>query len=50
MCFFFKGGKIIVVHGFEKKRQDLPKKEKDIAKKRMKNYLDRVSGGKYYEK
>lgn len=49
LCFFFRGGKVIVTNSFEKKQDKLPKPEKNRALERMKNYTERVKEGKYYE-
>jgi phage-related protein len=49
LSFFFAGKKIVVTNGFRKKGQKLPKKEKDLALKRMENYDSRVNNGDYYE-
>ena len=50
LSFFYAGKKIVVTNGFRKKVQKLPKKEKTLALKRMKNYDSRVKKGDYYEK
>ena len=39
--FFRKGRKIILLHGFIKKKQKTPLKELSIAKERMKDYTKR---------
>ena len=49
LSFFYAGKKIVVTNGFRKKVQKLPKKEKTLALKRMKNYDSRVKKGDYYE-
>jgi len=49
LSFFFVGKKIVVTNGFRKKAQKLPKKEKDLALKRMGSYYSRVKNGDYYE-
>ena len=49
LSFFFTGKKIVVTNGFRKKDQKLPKKEKNLALKRMENYDSRVNNGDYYE-
>lgn len=46
MCFFFIGKKIIVTNGFEKKKDELPKKEKEQAKKYKEDYEERFKLGK----
>ena len=50
LSFFYAGKKIVVTNGFRKKAQKLPKKEKDLALKRMKSYNSRVTNGDYYER
>ena len=42
LCFFFKGGKIIITNGFEKKTEKLPTREKAKALKYMKEYIVRL--------
>ena len=49
LSFFYSGKKIVVTNGFCKKTQKLPKKERNTALKRMKNYDSRVKRGDYYE-
>ena len=49
LSFFYAGKKIVVTNGFRKKAQKLPKKEKNLALKRMQNYDSRVTHGDYYE-
>ena len=49
LSFFYVGKKILVTNGFRKKTQKLPKNEKNLALKRMKNYESRVTNGDYYE-
>ncbi|MEA2061324.1 MAG: type II toxin-antitoxin system RelE/ParE family toxin [Thermodesulfobacteriota bacterium] len=49
LSFFSVGKKIVVTNGFRKKAQKLPKKEKNLALKRMKDYDSRVINGDYYE-
>lgn len=49
LCFFFKGGKIIITNAFIKKSQKLPAREKDRALAVHKNYVKRVQEGTYYE-
>lgn len=50
LSFFYAGKKIVVTNGFRKKAKKLPKKEKDMALKRMEDYDLRVAYGGYYEK
>ncbi len=42
--FFFSGRKIVFVHGFQKKTQKTPRREIDLAQKRMEDYLQRKGG------
>lgn len=49
LCFFFKGGKVIVTNAFVKRQDKLPLPQKDKALQRMKSYTERVEKGKYYE-
>jgi phage-related protein len=39
MYFFYTGKKIILLHGFQKKSQKTPKKEIEVARKRMEQYI-----------
>ena len=48
LSFFYAEKKIVVTNGFRKKAQKLPKKEKNLALNRMKNYDSRVKNGDYY--
>lgn len=41
MYFFFSGQRIVFVHGFEKKTQKTPRREIEIAEKRMNDYIRR---------
>jgi phage-related protein len=45
LSFFTFGKKIIVTNGFTKKQDKLPKREKDLALKLRKDYLERNTGG-----
>ena len=49
LSFFYSGKKIVITNGFQKKSQKLPKKEKDLALRRKKDYESRVANGDYYE-
>jgi phage-related protein len=49
LSFFYVEKKIVVTNGFLKKSQKLPKKEKDLALKRMNEYNSRIKSGDYYE-
>lgn len=42
--FFFTERQIILVHGFQKKSQKTPRREIEIAQKRMDNFLKRKGG------
>jgi phage-related protein len=44
LYFFFTGGKIVFVHGFQKKTQKTPRREIEIAQKRMDGYIRRKGG------
>ena len=44
MYFFFTGKKIVFVHGFQKKTQKTPKREIEMAEKRMGDFIKRVGG------
>lgn len=43
--FLFTGRKIILLHGFTKKTQEIPSKEIEIAENRMKDYIRRHKNG-----
>lgn len=49
LCFFFKGSKIIVTNGFEKKTNKLPKREKARALFCKEDYANRIKRGTYYD-
>ncbi len=49
LCFFFRGGKIIITNAFTKKSQKMPTKEKNKALVAYKSYLKRVQESIYYE-
>jgi len=49
MAFFVMGKTVIITHGFEKKRDDLPPKEMKLAKSYRRDYKQRVKEGTYYE-
>jgi phage-related protein len=49
ICFFFKGGKIVVTNAFIKKSQKMPSKEKERALRALDDYIKRVQEGTYYE-
>ena len=44
LYFFFSGRKIVIVHGFQKKSQKTPRKEIELAYKRMNDYITRNRG------
>lgn len=50
LCFFFRGAKIIITNGFEKKVDKLPAREKAKALLYKEDYVQRVNGGTYYAK
>lgn len=41
--FFYIGKKIILLNGFKKKTQKTPRREVELAKKRMSDYLETLS-------
>lgn len=49
LSFFFEGSKIVVTNGFRKKSKKIPRNEKTKARECRADYIDRVSGGVYYE-
>lgn len=49
LCFFFTGKKVVITSAFRKKQQKLPDAEKERAKKRKKDYENRVKKGDYYD-
>ncbi len=40
--FFFSGKKIVFVHGFQKKKQQTPRREIETGLKRMKDFIERI--------
>ncbi len=50
LCFFYRGGKVIVTNAFVKKADKLPPREKERALACKDDYLDRYIEGNYYEK
>jgi phage-related protein len=44
MYFFFTGKRIVFVHGFHKKTQKTPRREIEIAEKRMNDFITRAGG------
>jgi hypothetical protein len=49
LCFFFRGGKIIVTNAFRKKSPHLPQGEKELALKAFRSYEKRIKEETYYE-
>ncbi|MBP9764954.1 type II toxin-antitoxin system RelE/ParE family toxin [Candidatus Babeliales bacterium] len=49
-CFFFKGGKIIITNGYEKKSDKMSKKDFDKAMRMQQDYEERYKKETYYEK
>lgn len=39
--FFFTGRRIVLLHGFAKKTQSTPRREIELAERRMRNFLQR---------
>ena len=44
LYFFFTGRRIVLLHGFAKKTQRLPRRELATAQRRMQRFLDREGG------
>ena len=44
MYFFFTGRKIVFLHGFQKKTEKTPRREIEIAQRRMEDYIRRKGG------
>lgn len=42
--FFFRGRRIVFVHGFQKKTQKTPRQEIDLARARLTAFLEREGG------
>ena len=49
LCFFFEGAKIIITHAFVKKPDKLPVNEKERALRHMRDFVERVKKGSYYD-
>lgn len=49
LCFFFEGSKIILTNAFEKKKDELPPREKEKALRYKSDYIRRVKGDDYYD-
>ena len=49
LCFFFRGGKIIITNAYTKKSTKIPPKEKQKALIAYKDYIKRIQEGTYYE-
>jgi phage-related protein len=45
MYFFYTGRQIVFLHGFQKKTQKTPKREIEIAKDCMEDFVRRAEGG-----
>ena len=45
LYFFFTGRRIILLHGFSKKTDKLPRKELKVAQERLKKFLIQEEGG-----
>jgi len=45
LYFFFVGRKIVFVHGFHKKTQKTPRRELDVALKRLEDLMQQEGGG-----
>lgn len=45
LYFFFTGRRIVLLHGFTKKSQKLPRQELEIAQRRLARFLEREGGG-----
>jgi len=44
LWFIFERGNIIFLHGFTKKRDDIPRRHLDVAYKRMDDFINRYGG------
>lgn len=44
LYFFFTGRRIVFVHGFQKKTDKAPRREIDVAQKRLDDFIRRVTG------
>lgn len=49
LCFFYKGGKVIVTNAFVKKKDKLSPREKEKALRLKDDYIKRCKAGTYYE-
>jgi phage-related protein len=49
LCFFYRGGKIIITNAFVKKSDKLPPREKEKALRYRKDYIARCNEDIYYE-
>ncbi len=44
LYFFFTGRRIVLVHGFQKKTDKTPRREIEIAERRMEDFINRTGG------
>ena len=44
LYFFFSGRRIVFLHGFQKKTQKTPRREIEIAGRRMRTFIEREGG------
>ena len=44
MYFFYTGRRIVLLHGFDKKTQKLPRRELELARSRLARFLEREEG------
>jgi phage-related protein len=44
LYFFYTGKNIVLVHGFQKKTQKTPRREIEIARRRMDDFIQRAGG------
>jgi len=45
LYFFFTGRRIVLLHGFAKKTEKLPRRELETAQRRLARFLEREGGG-----
>jgi phage-related protein len=45
LCFFSTGRRIVFLHGFQKKTSRTPRREIEIAQRRLERFLQREGGG-----
>jgi phage-related protein len=46
MYFFFRGRRIVFVHGFQKRTQQTPRREIEIARVRYRAFIEREGGAR----